>query len=118
MPMRDWKRVAPGIYHAFHHEWVSEISRALNRRLLPPDFYALPEQQTGDFGPDVITLQGHGGRNDSDGGTLKLTKTRPRTQHHAISADAFSLRKQNLIAIRHVTDDDVVAVIGIVSPGN
>ena len=57
MPMHDWTRVDAGIYHAFHHEWISEISRALNRGLLPNDLYALPEQQAAGFGPDVLTLQ-------------------------------------------------------------
>ena len=28
MPMHDWTRVDAGIYHAFHHEWISEIHRA------------------------------------------------------------------------------------------
>ena len=40
MPMHDWTRVEAGIFHAFHHEWVSEIGRALNRGLLPADYYA------------------------------------------------------------------------------
>lgn len=29
MPMHDWTRVDAGIYRAFHHEWISEISRTL-----------------------------------------------------------------------------------------
>src|SRR5581483_8630143 len=45
MPIHDWTRVDAGIFHAFHHEWITEIGRALNRGLLPPDYYALPEQQ-------------------------------------------------------------------------
>ena len=57
MPMHDWTCVDAGIYHAFHHEWISEISRALNRGLLPKDMYALPELQAAGFGPDVVTLQ-------------------------------------------------------------
>jgi hypothetical protein len=23
MPIHDWKRVEPGIFHDFHHEWIS-----------------------------------------------------------------------------------------------
>jgi hypothetical protein len=57
MPMHDWTRVEAGIFHAFHHEWVSELSRALNRGLLPSTYYALPEQVAAGFGPDVLTLQ-------------------------------------------------------------
>lgn len=24
MPMHDWTRVAAGIFHAFHHDWITE----------------------------------------------------------------------------------------------
>src|SRR5713101_4969806 len=57
MPIHDWTRVEAGIFHAFHHEWISEIGRALNRGLLPAEYYALPEQIAAGFGPDVLTLQ-------------------------------------------------------------
>jgi hypothetical protein len=56
MPMHDWTRVDAGIYDDFHHEWISETKRTLNRGLLPPDYYALAEQVAAGFGPDVLTL--------------------------------------------------------------
>src|SRR5947208_15045703 len=57
MPIHDWTRVDAGIFHAFHHDWITDIARALNRGLLPEDYYALPEQIAGGLGPDVITLR-------------------------------------------------------------
>src|SRR3954467_10147424 len=57
MPIHDWSHVDAGIFHAFHHDWITDISRALNRGLLPSDYYALPEQIAGGVGPDVLTLQ-------------------------------------------------------------
>lgn len=42
MPMHDWRRVDAAIYHAFHHSWISEIGRALNRGLLPDDLMLSP----------------------------------------------------------------------------
>ena len=45
MPIHDWTRVEDGIFHAFHHDWITELARTLNRGLLPDDYYALPEQQ-------------------------------------------------------------------------
>ena len=57
MPMHDWTRVEAGIFHAFHHRWISAISDTLNSGLRPRDYYALPEQQAAGFGPDVLTLQ-------------------------------------------------------------
>lgn len=41
MPIHDWTRVDAGIFHAFDHFWVTEISRAMNRGLLPGGYYAL-----------------------------------------------------------------------------
>ena len=58
MPIHDWTRVDAGIFHHFHHGWIEEISRALNRGLLPPDHYALAEQIAGGLGPDVLSLKG------------------------------------------------------------
>ncbi|HET6250211.1 MAG TPA: hypothetical protein VFE47_21145 [Tepidisphaeraceae bacterium] len=56
MPIHDWTRVEVRIFHAFYYDWITEISRALNDGRLPEQYYALPEQITGDFGPDVLTL--------------------------------------------------------------
>src|SRR5438128_7286812 len=58
VPIHDWTRVDAGIFHAFHHDWITEIARALNRGLLPPGYYALPEQIAGGREPDVLTLKG------------------------------------------------------------
>ena len=43
MPIHDWTRVDAGLFHAFHHDWVSVLSRALNAGVLPPDYFALPD---------------------------------------------------------------------------
>src|ERR1700676_4916491 len=89
MPMHDWTKVEAGIVHALHHEWISEISRALNRGLLPGAYYALPEQVAAGFGPDVLTLQGESGDEpDRSGegstqGTATALRTRPRTRFMA-----------------------------------
>ncbi len=56
MPIHDWTRVDAGIFHDFHHSWIEEIKRALNRGLLPGVYYALAEQITGNLGPGVLTL--------------------------------------------------------------
>lgn len=126
MPMHDWTRVTPGIFHAFHHEWISEISRALNRGLLPADYYALPEQIAAGFGPDVLTLQGTSdGRADEDhanglsgGGTATALLARPQTRFVAETEAAFYRRKKSSVVVRHSSGDRVVAMVEIVSPGN
>ena len=116
MPMHDWTRVDAGIYHDFHHEWISEIKRYLNRGLLPKDHYAMAEQIAGGFGPDVLTLQERSPKPDRSGGTATLT--RPSAKHFAERAISDKARRLSRTVIRHVSDDRVVAVIEIVSPGN
>jgi len=39
-------------------KWIAELSRALNRGLLPEHHYALAEQITSLWEPDVLTLSG------------------------------------------------------------
>jgi len=123
MPVHDWTKVDAGIFHAFHHRWISAISDALNQGILPPDYYALPEQHAAGFGPDVLTL--HGSRApepDSDTsahrGGAGLVIERPRLEPTAETDMEFYRRKQNAIVVRHVSGDRVVAMIEIVSPGN
>jgi hypothetical protein len=117
MPMHDWTLVPDGIYHAFHHVWITAITTRLNAGVLPPDLYALPEQVSGGFTPDVLALHSDGPE-DADGaengGTAVLA--RPKTRFMSV-AEAYRRRK-NHIAIRHVSGDRVVAVLEIVSPGN
>jgi len=117
MPMHDWKRVDAGIYHDFHHEWISETKRALNRGVLPKDYYALAEQIAGGFGPDVLTLQDTKDE-ETSGGTTTLVRSMPKTTHFAKTPAEFYRRKKSSIAVRHVSGDRIVAMIEIISPGN
>ncbi len=95
MPIHDWTRVAAGIFHDFHHSWIATISDALNRTLLPADFYALitPADLVE---PDVVM------------GSVGAAETDME----------FYRRKQNTVTVRHVSGDRVVAMVEVVSPGN
>jgi hypothetical protein len=121
MPMHDWTKVEAGIFHAFHHRWISAISDTLNSGLLPRDYYALPEQQAAGFGPDVLTLQGRqdqrSDESDEMGRSLTLL-SRPRTRFMAESDAEFYRRKKSSVVVRHVSGDRIVSMIEIVSPGN
>jgi hypothetical protein len=115
MPMHDWTRVEAGIFHAFHHRWISAISDVLNTGLLPRDYYALPEQQAAGFGPDVLTLQDQA-PDKTD--TATALQVRPQTRFTAQTDAEFYRRKKSSIAVRHVSGDRIVAMVEIVSPGN
>ena len=121
MPIHDWTRVDAGIFHHFHHGWIEEISRALNRGLLPPDHYALAEQIAGGLGPDVLTLQGptNGARGPvSTAGTVALADAPPRVWHRAKTEIDIYATKAKAVVIRHTSNHRVVAMVEIVSPGN
>ncbi len=118
MPMHDWTKVEAGIFHAFHHEWISEISRALNRGLLPGEFYALPEQVAAGFGPDVLTLQADSRTAPEGLGAGTALQTRPQTRFTAETDAEFYRRKKSSVVVRHVSGDRIVAILEIVSPGN
>ncbi len=122
MPMHDWTKVEAGIFHAFHHRWISALSDALNGGRLPADYYALPEQVAAGFGPDVLTLQGEppgvNSSADGAGSTATLLQRRPRTRFTAETDTEFYRRKKSSLVVRYVSGDRIVAMIEIVSPGN
>ncbi len=117
MPMHDWTKVEAGIFHAFHHGWISELSRALNGGLLPGAYYALPEQVAAGFGPDVLNLQGDAG-DGMDGDTPNLLHNRPQTRFTAETDTEFYRRKKSSVVVRHVSGNRMVAIVEIMSPGN
>jgi hypothetical protein len=121
MPVHDWTKVDAGIFHAFHHDWITYISRALNDGRMPPDYYALPEQITSNFGPDVLALQAPPGNgvhhpNDAHGSLLTVVAPRTRVRLRA-DVDPY-VAKAKAVTVRHVSGHELVAVVEIVSPGN
>jgi Protein of unknown function (DUF4058) len=120
MPIHDWTRVPAGIFHDFHHRWITAISDALNSGLLPDEYYALAEQQAAGLGPDVLTLQDRAPYTSSptNGPSGVSTLAKPQARITATTDAEFYRRKKSRIGVRHVSDDRVVAVIEIVSDGN
>ncbi|MBX9622485.1 MAG: DUF4058 family protein [Gemmataceae bacterium] len=113
MPMHDWARVEPTIFHHFHQQWSAEICKALNAGLLPPGLSALIEQHTGGVVPDVLAVERRGPRKPRPGGTATVPRTRMRVETQGQTL----LRRANRVAIRHRLGE-VVCIIEIVSPGN
>jgi hypothetical protein len=119
MPIHDWTSVEAGIFHAFHHDWITEISRALNRGLLPEEYYALPEQIAGDFGPDVLTLHTTPPAAETwPSGGIALETAPPKVDLRIRSEAGRYAAKAKAVVIRHVSNHRIVAMIEIVSPGN
>lgn len=120
MPIHDWTRVSAGIFHAFHHDWITDLSRALNSGILPADYYALPEQIAAGLGPDVLTLRHPETTEDApkgSGGVL-LAETPPKVAMHITSEASVYAAKAKAVVVRHASNHHVVAMVEIVSPGN
>jgi hypothetical protein len=133
MPIHDWMRADAGIFHHFHQRWIGAITDVLNQRLLPGEYYALAEQQGSGFELDVLTLKmsdaseagddlvergvaqssGKLAGNGSAGSSLLVAE--PSVSLTAETDLDFYRRKQNVAAIRHVSDDRLVAIALIVN---
>lgn len=128
MPIHDWTRVTAGIFHDFHLDWIFTLKHALNEGVLPPDYYALAEQVSGGLHPDVLTLgkdppaasaSGNGSSEASSrNGGLALAVAPPRVRFTMTAEEELYAGKRKRLAIRHSSDDRVVALVEIVSPGN
>jgi hypothetical protein len=123
MPIHDWTRVEAGIFHHFHHEWISALARALNAGVLPPDYYALAEQIAGGVGPDVLALESAELRPDDpsqavSSGGVALETAPPAVRFTATAESEIYSARRSRVAVHHSSDDRVVAMLEIVSPGN
>lgn len=122
MPIHDWTRADAGVFHHFHGYWIGEIARSLNGGLLPEPYYALAEQVTGDFGPDVLTLDRQPGRSPAveteSAGGIAVAMAPPRVRYHAQREMDIYAAKARTVVIRHRSRNRIVAIVEIVSPGN
>lgn len=119
MPVHDWTRADPGLFHDFRQAWTIEIRNALNGGGLPSGYFALAEQIVSGPIPDVVTLQRRPTPSDRAGtnGGVAVADAPPSARFvTSAEPDRYSA-KANRIAIKHSLGR-VVAVIEIVSPGN
>jgi hypothetical protein len=122
MPVHDWTRVEAGIFHAFHLKWISELDKVLNAGLLPSGYYALPEQHAGSSIPDVLTLHASPSPAEPlslppDTGGTAVADAPPKVQRK-VTVEAVALIRRRTLAIRHVSQHRLVAIVEIASPAN
>jgi len=120
--VHDWTTVDAGIFHAFHTTWITQLNAALNGGLLPRGYYALPEQHAGDTIVDVLTL--HASPSiappqpppPATGGTA-VAEAPPRTRRRQ-TLEILGLTRRRTLAIRHISEHRLIAILEIVSPAN
>jgi uncharacterized protein DUF4058 len=119
MPVHDWSRVDAGTFHAFHTAWITHLSEALNGGLLPPNYYALPEQHGGRLIADVLTLQVPPpipAPSQEEGGVAVVDA--PPQVRRKLSSSLAARGSRRTLTIRHVSGHRIVALIEIDSPAN
>jgi Protein of unknown function (DUF4058) len=140
MRVHNWSKLFAGLFHDFHSRWIVSLSEALNTGLLPSSYYAMAEQVAGGPRPDILTLEqgvpetefnDYSPENQPEmfepaleeqsvtheDGQL-LTETKPLVRFTVKAEETLYTEKRNRVAIRHMSDDRIVAVIEIISPGN
>lgn len=120
MPIHDWSRVAPGIFHHFHGTWLFELAAELNRGVLPEGYYALGEQVISGAVPDVLTLECSAPPDPRARDSLANVdpSAEPLATMTLVASDPRYPPPGRVIAVRHVSGDRVVAIVEIVSPAN
>jgi hypothetical protein len=123
MPIHDWTRVSAGTFHDFHLAWIAELRNSLNGGVLPPSYYAQAEQIVGPLGPDVLTLQTNDYPPAANGAAPQPASTGvvvapPRARVMASAEMDDYVLKRRTVVIRHSSNDRIVALVEIVSPGN
>lgn len=122
MPVHDWTCVEAGIFHAFHTSWIVEIQNTLNEGLLPKGYYVLAEQHAGRYISDVLTLHASPVTPEplplppATGGTI-LAEAPPQVSRKQ-SFDPVRMAQRRSLAIRHVSNHRLIALIEILSPAN
>jgi hypothetical protein len=123
MPVHDWTRVNAGTFHDFHCTWIPEIKNRLNEGILPPDYYAQVEQVAGEMTADILTLRtepalGTTGLDDGGSTGTALAVVSPKVRFTAeLEIDSYAARARRVV-IRYSSDDRIVALIEVLSPGN
>jgi hypothetical protein len=105
MPIHDWSTIEPGIFHDFHHGWIYQLAKFFNQGGLSDEYYALIETRNSHFGARASKSRAEPGANGDDAGDAETVLE-------------FYRSKQNVVAIRHVSDERLVAIVEIVSSGN
>lgn len=117
MPIHDWSRVDAGIFHDFHGSWITHIKESLNDGRLPEGYYALAEQHSGNIVPDVVALRRPNSPTPDGDGAI-ATKVNPPVVSVTLTPTNAYEELRRTLTIRHVSDDQIVGLIEIVSSAN
>jgi hypothetical protein len=120
MAVHDWTQVDAGTFHAFHTAWITHLSETLNGGILPPSYYAMPEQHGGRLIADVLTLQVPTEGDPpppTDEGGVAVAEAPPQVRRK-LSPSPVARGSRRTLTIRHVSGHRIIAMVEVVSPAN
>ena len=100
---------------------MAEITNHLNRGLLPSDHYAQVEQVAEEMIADILTLHSSDPLDEveeGDDGGLAVAVAPPRVRITESLEEEVYVGRAKHVAIRYSSNDRVVALIELLSPGN
>lgn len=124
MPVHDWTCATPAMFHDFHGSWITHLKEALNGGLLPDTYYAASEQPATQVIPDVLALQAIEDselpefESENPTGAVAVAEAPPKVSLTVETETEMCVDLQRTLVIRHSSNDRIVALIEIVSPGN
>lgn len=119
MAVHDWSRVKAGIFHDFHNAWITHLKEILNEGLLPKGYYALSEQHAGRVIADILTLHDDLPAEPRESRGIAVLDAPPQVGRKMTASENATYRTlRRTLAVRHVSEHRLVALIEIVSPAN
>ena len=129
MPIHNWSRVDAGIFHDLHLAWIAELRKILNGGLLPQPYYALAEPITGDIVPDLLTLRAREEDASPDAASTGIGREESSTEpvggapagvvvQELAPSEIYAAMARRIVIKDEAHEDEVVAVIELVSRGN
>jgi hypothetical protein len=120
MELHDWSKVSDSVFHDFHLSWIARLKETLNAGLLPSGYHARAEQSFAARGrrySDILALKRPNRTNESKPGRLLAVDDVPpiASVHSALMTPG---PKQRRVAIRESAEDNIVALIELVSGAN
>lgn len=118
MAAHDWTGVDAGMYHDHHIGWMAELQRVMNTGLLPEGYYALIEQHSGSTIEALLNQYGNVPPGRSLSPAVAVAEVPPKAARRQTIAPASIAARRRTLAIRHVSEHRLVAILEVVSQAN
>jgi hypothetical protein len=116
MPVHNWTRVPPPVFHGFHIAWIQALTGALNNGVLPASCHAVVEGS----GVPPVGLGDYEAFGEADAPTVRFVARQPPRVHFTMATSGTEgyARCRSHIAVRESDEDGLLALIDVLVPGH